>query len=205
MPIFCAILPGVCADRSAAHVVKLADCTTITVTAAGIRPGKEITMTDNNTPNTTQQENTTQPEGNGPAGKVFTQEEVNSIVKERLARERAKGQTSSTTDNSTAELDTEKAQLEADRQKLQDERNTFECERYCKENGIDTSLVELIGSSDPEEFKHKTEALCSVFVKAKAKVAGTYVVVNTGAEHGAELRGLPEPDGAQFFKPSGTY
>lgn len=162
-------------------------------------------MTDNNTPNTAQQENTTQPEGNGPAGKVFTQEEVNSIVKERLARERAKGQTSSTTDNSTAELDTEKAQLEADRQKLQDERNTFECERYCKENGIDTSLVELIGSSDPEEFKHKTEALSSVFIKAKAKVAGTYVVVNTGAEHGAELRGLPEPDGAQFFKPSGTY
>lgn len=162
-------------------------------------------MTDNNTPNTTQQENTTQPEGNGPAGKVFTQEEVNSIVKERLARERAKGQTSSTTDNSTAELDTEKAQLEADRQKLQDERNTFECERYCKENGIDTSLVELIGSSDPEEFKHKTEALCSVFVKAKAKVSGTYFVVNTGAEHGAELRGRPEPDGAQFFKPSGTY
>ena len=157
-------------------------------------------MTDNNTPNTAQQEKT-QPEGNGPAGKVFTQEEVNSIVKERLARERAKGQTSSTTDNSTAELDTEKAQLEADRQKLQDERNTF----YCKENGIDTSLVELIGSSDPEEFKHKTEALSSVFIKAKAKVAGTYVVVNTGAEHGAELRGLPEPDGAQFFKPSGTY
>ena len=162
-------------------------------------------MTDNNTPNTTQQAST-QPEGNGPAGKMFTQEEVNSIVKDRLARERAKGQTSGTTDNSTAELDTEKAQLEADRQKLQDERNAFECERYCKENGIDTKLVELIGSSDPEEFKHKTEALRSVFVAAaKEKSAGTYVVMNTGAEHGAELRGRPEPDGAQFFKPSGTY
>ena len=65
---------------------------------------------------------------------MFTQEEVNSIVKDRLARERAKGQTSGATDNSAAELDTEKAQLEADRQKLQDERNAFECERYCKEN-----------------------------------------------------------------------
>ena len=69
-------------------------------------------MTDNNTPNTTQQANTP-PEGNGTAGKMFTQEEVNSIVKDRLARERAKGQTSGATDNSAAELDTEKAQLEA--------------------------------------------------------------------------------------------
>lgn len=45
-------------------------------------------MTDNNTPNTTQQENT-QPEGNGPAGKMFTQEEVNNIVRERLNRVKA--------------------------------------------------------------------------------------------------------------------
>lgn len=161
-------------------------------------------MTDNNTPNTTQQAGTTQPEGNGPAGKMFTQEEVNSIVKDRLARERAKSQTSSTTDNS-AELDTEKAQLEADRQKLQDDRNAFECERYCKENGIDTQLVELIGSSAPEEFKKKAESLRSVFAKADKKSAGTYVLVNTGMEHGSPLHGGAEPDGAQFFKPSGTY
>lgn len=50
-------------------------------------------MTDKNPQNTTQQENPTQPEGNGPAGKMFTQEEVNNIVRERLARERAKGTT----------------------------------------------------------------------------------------------------------------
>ena len=203
MPIFCAILPGAGADRSAAHVAKLADCTTITVTATGNRPGKEITMTDNNTPNTTQQANTP-PEGNGTAGKMFTQEEVNSIVKDRLARERAKGQTSGATDNSAAELDTEKAQLEADHQKLQDERNAFECERYCKENGIDPKLVELIGSSDPEEFKHKTEALWSIFAKSQKNQPGAVAVVSTGAPHGS-MSQLKEPDGAQFFKPSGTY
>lgn len=161
-------------------------------------------MTDNNTPNTTQQAGT-QPEGNGTAGKVFTQEEVNSIVKDRLARERAKGQTSDTTDDSSAKLDAEKAQLEADRQKLQDDRNAFECERYCKENGIDTQLVELIGSSAPEEFKKKAESLRSVFAKADKKSVGTYVLVNTGMEHGEPLHGGAEPDGAQFFKPSGTY
>lgn len=160
-------------------------------------------MTDNNTPNTTQQAGT-QPEGNGTAGKVFTQEEVNSIVKDRLARERAKGQTSDTTDDSSAKLDTEKAQLEADRQKLQDERNAFECERYCKENGIDAKLVELIGSSDPEEFKHKTEALWSIFAKSQKNQPGAVAVVSTGAPHGS-MSQLKEPDGAQFFKPSGTY
>lgn len=163
-------------------------------------------MIDNNTPNTTQQANNTQPEGNGPAGKMFTQEEVNSIVKDRLARERAKSQTSSTTDNSAAELDTEKAQLEADRQKLQDDRNAFECERYCKENGIDTQLVELIGSSDPEEFKKKTESLRSIFAKAKDSSKGACIRVSTGMEHGTPLScSGDEPDGAQFFKPSGTY
>ncbi len=159
-------------------------------------------MTDNNTPNTTQQAST-QPEGNGAAGKMFTQEEVNSIVKDRLARERAKGQTSTAVDN-TAELSTEKAQLEADRQKLQDERNIFECERYCKENGIDTQLVELIGSSDPEEFKKKAESLWSIFAKSKKNQPGAVAVVSTGAPHGS-MSQLKEPDGAQFFKPSGTY
>ena len=153
-------------------------------------------MTDNNTPNTTQQANTP-PEGNGTAGKMFTQEEVNSIVKDRLARERAKGQTSGATDNSAAELDTEKAQLEADRQKLQDERN-------CKENGIDPKLVELIGSSDPEEFKEKMESLWSIFAKSQKNQPGAVAVVSTGAPHGS-MSQLKEPDGAQFFKPSGTY
>lgn len=161
-------------------------------------------MTDNNTPNTTQQAST-QPEGNGTAGKVFTQEEVNSIVKDRLARERAKSQTAGSGEDSTDQLENEKAQLEADRKKLQDERNTFECERYCKENGIDTQLVELIGSSAPEDFKQKAESLRSVFAKADKKSVGTYVLVNTGMEHGEPLHGGAEPDGAQFFKPSGTY
>ena len=36
------------------------------------------------------QQATTQPEANGGSGRLFTQEEVNRIVSERLARERAK-------------------------------------------------------------------------------------------------------------------
>ena len=93
---------------------------------------------------------------------------------------------------------------EYDRQKLQDERNAFECERYCKENGIDPKLVELIGSSDPEEFKEKTESLWSIFAKSQKNQPGAVAVVSTGAPHGS-MSQLKEPDGAQFFKPSGTY
>ena len=97
-------------------------------------------MTDNNTQNTTQQENTTQPEGNGPAGKMFTQEEVNTIVRERLARERAKGTT--TPDAATnVDTDAERKALEADRQQLIRDRQTFECEQYCKENGLDSQVI----------------------------------------------------------------
>ena len=109
-------------------------------------------MTDNNTPNTTQQENATQPEGNGPAGKVFTQEEVNSIVKERLARERAKGQTSSTTDNSTAELDTEKAQLEASI------RDIEETNRKVRAN-LEKSRAEDEAAQYASEYDRLTESI----------------------------------------------
>lgn len=160
-------------------------------------------MTDNNTQNTTQQAST-QPEGNGTAGKMFTQEEVNSIVKDRLARERAKGQTSGTANDTAAGLDAEKAQLDADRQQLQNDRNTFECERYCKEKGIDVKLIDLIGSGDPEAFQKKTESLRSIF--AQAQTDNAVARYSTGAAHGSEMHGdAREPDGAQFFKPSGTY
>lgn len=161
-------------------------------------------MNDKTTTNTTQQA-TTPPEGNGSAGKMFTQEEVNTIVKDRLARERAKTQTSSVP-SENSELDTEKAQIEAERQQLQHERNTFECERFCKEKGIDTKLIELIGSDNPEEFRAKAESLCSLFEQRQnTTAAAATVVMSSGAEHGSSLNSSTEPDGSQYFKPSGTY
>ena len=159
-------------------------------------------MTDTNTQNTTQQNNT-QPEGNGTAGKTFTQEEVNSIVRERLARERAKGTNEPDTPQNT-DLTAEKEKLEADRKQLQTDRNTFECEKYCKESGIDAKLVEIIGADEPEAFKKKAESLRSVFANAAAtRSVGTYQIFSTGAPHGEPLRPESnEPAGAEFFKPS---
>lgn len=156
-------------------------------------------MTDNNTQNAPQQQNTTQPEGNGTAGKTFTQEEVNSIVRERLARERAKGTTSPDTTQSEG-VDEEKAALAAERQQLLKDRQTFECERYCKENGFDSQLVELLGVDEPEAFKAKAEKLQNIFVSCANQRTGNSVRISTGASHGNPMN--PAHDGTEFFKPS---
>ncbi len=156
-------------------------------------------MTDNNTQNATQQQNNTQPEGNGTAGKTFTQEEVNSIVRERLARERAKGTTNPDTTQSEG-VDAEKAALAAERQQLLKDRQAFECERYCKENGFDPNLVELLGVDDPEAFKAKAEKLQSIFVSNANQRTGNSVRISTGASHGGPMN--PAHDGTEYFMPS---
>ena len=52
--------------------------------------------------------------------------------------------------------------------------------------------------------KEKTESLWSIFAKSQKNQPGAVAVVSTGAPHGS-MSQLKEPDGAQFFKPSGTY
>lgn len=158
-------------------------------------------MTDNNTPNTTQQENSTQPEGNGPAGKMFTQEEVNTIVRERLARERAKGTT--TPDAATnVDTDAERKALEADRQQLIKDRQTFECEQYCKENGLDAQVIELLGVDELDAFKKKTEVLSRLFIASNLNSSRCTVRVSSGAEHSTQLGTGYGRDGTEYFKPS---
>ena len=140
-------------------------------------------MTDNNTQNATQQQNTTQPEGNGTAGKMFTQEEVNSIVRERLARERAKGQTEAATTPTQDTESNERDQLEAEKEQLAADRRRFENECYCKESGISTDIIDILGDIDPAAFKEKTEKLKKAFSKF-GSVAGATGTMNSGAEHG---------------------
>ena len=140
MPLFYAICPSAGPDRRPAHVAKLADCTTITVTAAGIRPGKEVTMTDN----TTQQANT-QPEGNGPAEKMFTQEEVNNIVRERLNRVKAGA---AEQDERATALDEREAAVQQREQAMQQKESRVACEDHCKAKGYDTAFLDLLDTSD---------------------------------------------------------
>ena len=106
-------------------------------------------MTDNNTPNTAQQENTTQPEGNGPAGKMFTQEEVNNIVRERLNRVKAGA---AEQDERATALDEREAAVQQREQAMQQKESRAACEDHCKAKGYDTAFLDLLDTSDPERF-----------------------------------------------------
>lgn len=105
-------------------------------------------MTDNNTPNTTQQENT-QPEGNGPAGKMFTQEEVNNIVRERLNRVKAGA---AEQDERATALDEREAAVQQREQAMQQKESRAACEVHCKTKGYDTAFLDLLDTSDQEKF-----------------------------------------------------
>ena len=124
---------------------------------------------------------------------------LNNIVRERLARERAKGTTGPDTTQSEG-VDEEKAALAAERQQLLKDRQTFECERYCKENGFDSQLVELLGVDELEAFKTKAEKLQSIFVSNANQRTGNSVRVSTGVSHGSPL--TPAHAGTEYFMPS---
>ena len=105
-------------------------------------------MTDNNTSNTTQQESTP-PEDNGPAGKMFTQKEVNNIVRERLNRVKAGA---AEQDERATALDEREAAVQQREQAMQQKESRAACEEHCKAKGYDPAFLDLLDTSDPEKF-----------------------------------------------------
>lgn len=100
----------------------------------------EETKVNDNTVNT-------QPEGNGTE-KTFTQDEVNRIVSERLARERAKSEP--TPD--------EKRESE-----LNARENKMNCKEYLIDHKYPADLLEVFNTDNAEEFKANTEKLLKLF------------------------------------------
>lgn len=146
-------------------------------------------MNENTLNNTQQQENTqqgapTQPEGNGGAGKMFTQEDVNRIVSERLARDRA---------SRDAEQEAEMQRREA----------VLSCREYITEKNYDKALLDVFKTDDPEEFKSSVEALHKAFPGLDLS-AGSMATkpFSTGMSHegGMEI-GLSDDEIASAFKP----
>lgn len=142
-------------------------------------------MTDtNNTPSTPQQGE------NKPSGKVFTQEEVNSIVAERLARERAK------TASNVADLEAREKDLKAKEADFLARSERFRaweskeaCRQYLTDNHISEKLLDKIDTANPEEFKKAVELVQAVSgngytvrsVTKGASVANPPTVDNSGA------------------------
>lgn len=108
--------------------------------------------------NDTQKAAKTDPQENG--GKLFTQEEVNRIISERLNRERAKSDPEQQT-----ETDREKALRERE-EALQARENKLACTAYLKEKGIEEKYYADFEAleTDPEKFRKIVDTLGKYFV-----------------------------------------
>lgn len=110
-----------------------------------------------NTEAPAQEQPNADPAGTGePAaqGKTFTQEEVNRIVSDRLARERAKAEAPAA-DERVAELATREEQLKC-RELIADESSIYPA-----------ALLKVLDASDFEQFKKTADALLEAFPKIK--------------------------------------
>lgn len=109
-----------------------------------------ITNTDVSEEPTRQAE--TQTEENGkPEEKLFTQEEVNRIVSERLERDRAR-----------AKAKTEPTAEQMRAKELDERENRLICKEYALDNKLPCELLDVLDTSDPEAFKTKAEKVMSI-------------------------------------------
>lgn len=120
------------------------------------------------TTNANQTEPDTQPEdngdknqsGSGDGERKFTQDEVNRIVKERLQRERSKAGA-----EQTEQLTAKAAELAARESRLA-------CKEYLLDSGYPQKLLDIIDTSDPEEFKRKAADAASAFASGSGSGSG---------------------------------
>ena len=103
------------------------------------------------TKNTNPQQQITQPaaNGNGSGERLFTQEEVNRFVSERLARDRESRAAQQQNDERETALKAREAKLD--------------CREFVKEQGYPEDLLDLLDTSNSESFKKTVEKLADVF------------------------------------------
>jgi hypothetical protein len=108
------------------------------------------------TKNEGQTSGTTQPEVNGAStgGKTFTQDEVNKIISERLAKERAKQE---------PQPDPAAEQMAQKEKDLNARENRLSCMEYIKEKGLDEALTTIFDTSDAEMFKTNVDKLLEAY------------------------------------------
>lgn len=137
-----------------------------------------------------------QAENNG-SGRTFTQDEVNTIVADRLARERSKSA------ERVGDLDAREKDLKAREEALEAKSQRFNqweareaCRQYLADNHISTALLDKLDTSDPEAFKTAVKAVQSVtdggYTVTKtttgAKVDTPPTWLSNGTDKDAELK-----------------
>ena len=121
--------------------------------------------------------------------KVFTQEEVDKIIKDRLARERVKAEKEQEEAKKLAKMNAdEKAKYEHD--KLVEELNQLKAEKsrrelqdtargLLQEKNIDTDLLPFLDYTDAESCKASIDKLSSAWNKAIEKAVNDRIKTNT--------------------------
>lgn len=97
-----------------------------------------------------------EPQAQEQAGKLFTQEDVNRILTERLKREREKFVREANTgaQQKETELNEREKTLTAREMRLN-------CREYVKEKGYPEELLDTLDTSDFETFKKKADGVCA--------------------------------------------
>ena len=96
-----------------------------------------------------QPDNAASAENGEQAGKMFTQDEVNKIVSDRLARDREKR-------SAQQQEDTKEMALKARESKL-------DCREYLNEKSYPAELLEVLDTSDVEKFKSNADKLQGIY------------------------------------------
>lgn len=157
-------------------------------------------MTDTNTQNTdiqqAQQPNADPAETGENKGKLFTQDEVNRIVSERLNRERERAAQAAAQAAETAP-DDDTARRRAE---LTEAENRIKCKEFLLDNKqYPAALLDLYDTKDFEAFKANAEKLLKAFPQLRASGV---IRVNSSPGLFYTAGELSEPDPiASVFKP----
>lgn len=117
------------------------------------------------------------PEGKGGQGaKTFTQDEVNRIVSERLARERDKSAVEQAKTDSIEQREKDLSAREA----------AMSCREYIAGKGYPDSLLEVFDTTDADKFKAQVDKLIELFPEidpTKAAKMPVFVRGGTGGSY----------------------
>ena len=118
----------------------------------------------------------TQPAASGAQSgeKLFTQKEVDEIIRIRLERERKKY------------TPREPTETELREKKLAERENRVACKEYLSEYGYSPELIDIIDTSNPEEFKQKADK-ASQLIGSASPAAEEYEPLAAGTACGDSI------------------
>lgn len=109
-------------------------------------------------------------EQSGGQGRTFTQDEVNQIVSDRLARERAKH---------------EESPQEMKEKELSARESRLSCREYIIKEKLPVELLDLFPTGDMDSFKASVKKLKEAFPNVYKRSTG--MTFSTGTSHGTGI------------------